>query len=99
MAPRNSTGALAPTPLLSDDLHSGIPKRMEEDARVAKERLYSNKTMPDSIPRQREVPRLPPNTSREEFNQAMTELQQQLGAANVEINDKPLVDGWYMEHP
>lgn len=99
MAPKQTTGALASTPLLSDEVHSGIPKRMEGDARVAKERLYSNKTMPESIPRERDVPRLPPNTSREEFNKAMTELREQLGSANVEINDKPLIDGWYMEHP
>ncbi len=99
MSPKHTPGALAPTPLLSDEVHSGIPKRMEEDARIAKERLYSNKTMPESIPREREVPRLPPNTSREKFNQAMTELRGQLGPENVEVNDKPLVDGWYMEHP
>lgn len=99
MAPKQTHGALASTPLLSDEVHSGIPKRMEEDAKVAKERLYSNKTMPESIARQREVPRLPPHTSREKFNQAMTELREKLGPANVEINDKPLIDGWYMEHP
>ncbi|KAL4922117.1 hypothetical protein BDW62DRAFT_217935 [Aspergillus aurantiobrunneus] len=99
MTPKRTPGALAPTPLLGDGVHSGIPKRMEQDAKVAKERLYSNKTMPDSSPRQREVPRLPPNTSREKFDLAMAELRGRLGDANVEINDKPLVDGWYMEHP
>jgi len=92
---------LPPTPLLSTEAghHSGIPKRMELDATLAKARLFSNKTVLDSVPRQRDVPRLPPNISRETFNQAMAELHEVLGDANVEINDKLLVDGWYMEHP
>lgn len=87
------------TPILSQETYSGIPLRMENDAKIAKDRLYSNSTVPDSVPRQREVPRLPPNTSREKFNNAIAELKQKLGPINVEINDKPLVDGWYMEHP
>ena len=94
-----ASSTLPPTPLLSVENHSGIPKRMELDAKLAKERLYSNKTLPDSVPRQQEVPRLPPNTSREKFNEAISDLKGRVGDANVEINDKPLVDGWYMEHP
>ncbi|KAI1624417.1 glycolate oxidase [Exophiala viscosa] len=92
---------LPPTPLLSTERghHSGIPKRMESEAKLAKARLFSNKTLPDSVARQREIPRLPPNISRESFNRAMAELREILGDANVELNDKPLVDGWYMEHP
>lgn len=88
-----------PTPLLSETSHSGIPQHMAQDAKRAKDLLYSNTTTPDSVPRQREVPRLPPNTTREKFDSAMAELRERLGASNVEINDKPLVDGWYMEHP
>ena len=87
-----------PTPLLSE-IYSGIPMRLEQDAKVGKDRIYSNTTVPDSVPRQGEVPRLPPNTSREKFNRAMTELKERIGTANIKINDKPLVDGWYMEHP
>lgn len=88
-----------PTPLLTEVQYSGIPKRMEEDAKIAKDRLYSNSTVADSVPREREVPRLPPNTTRNKFNKAIAELKERLGPVNVEINDKPLVDGWYMEHP
>lgn len=51
------------------------------------------------MPRQGELPVLPPDTTRAEFNQAIGELQQILGVEHVEINDKPLVDGWYVEHP
>lgn len=90
---------LSPTPILSSEKHGGIPKRMELDTKLAKERLYSNQTLPISVPRQREVPRLPPNTTREAFDNAIAELKAVLGSENIEINDKPLVDGWYMEHP
>ncbi|KAL4790922.1 hypothetical protein BDV19DRAFT_401729 [Aspergillus venezuelensis] len=99
MPPRTLPTASAPTPLLGDQFHSGIPKRNEDEAKLAKEKWYSNQTAPESVPRQRDVPKLPPNTSREEFNGAMKELRDKIGAENVEINDKPLVDGWYMEHP
>ncbi|KAL4898941.1 hypothetical protein BDW74DRAFT_189625 [Aspergillus multicolor] len=95
MAPKTVT----PTPRLSDGVHSGIPAQLEAEAKVAKERLYSNRTLPDSVPRRHDVPRLPPNTTREQFDTAIAELRERLGDKNVEINDKPLVDGWYMEHP
>lgn len=93
-----SSSTLPPTPLL-DEVHTGIPKRMEIDAKLAKQRLYDNKTLPDSVARKQEVPKLPPNTSRERFNTAIKDIKNIIGESNVEINDKPLVDGWYMEHP
>ncbi|KAL2815101.1 hypothetical protein BJX63DRAFT_430923 [Aspergillus granulosus] len=77
MAPTSPSSELPSTPLLSDNVHSGIPKNLEADAKVAKERLYSNKT----------------------FEAAIAELRERLGAEHVQLNDKPLVDGWYMEHP
>jgi hypothetical protein len=99
MASKSPPNTLSPTPLLSDNIHSGIPKNLEADAKVAKERLYSNKTVPDTVPRERDVPRLPPNTTRDKFDAAIAELRQRLGDEHVQLNDKPLVDGWYMEHP
>lgn len=92
---------LPPTPLLSSERghHSGIPERLAVNAKLAKARLFSNRTLRDSVARQQEVPRLPPNISRETFNRAIAELRDILGHENVELNDKPLVDGWYMEHP
>jgi hypothetical protein len=99
MAPESPSRPLPPTPLLSDNIHSGIPKNLEGDAKVAKERLYYNKTVPDSVPRERDVPRLPPNTTRAKFDAAIEELRQRLGDEHVQLNDRPLVDGWYMEHP
>ncbi|KAL3476991.1 hypothetical protein BJX99DRAFT_270145 [Aspergillus californicus] len=97
MAPKPQP--LPATPRLRDGVHSGIPVQLEAEAEVAKERLYSHKTVPDSVARKHEAPRLPPNTSREKFNSAIGELRGKLGVENVEINDQPLVDGWYMEHP
>ena len=91
--------AIPPTPVLSVDKHNGVPKRLVAEAKRAKEMMTSNKTLPDSVPRKKETPKLPPGITRQEFNVAITNLKQLVGNANVEINDKPLVDGWYMEHP
>ncbi|KAF8865878.1 glycolate oxidase [Acephala macrosclerotiorum] len=78
--------------------HSGVPTRLKDEADAAKDRLYSLKTLPDSVPRKSSV-RLPPNISQETFDEAIVALTKQLGEDGVELNDKPLVDGWYMEHP
>ena len=81
--------------------YSGIPDRLLNDAKRAKTLLFSNRTDIDVKPKDRnlETPRLPPDVSRDTFNHAITELRQAVGAQNVELNDKPLVDGWYLEHP
>lgn len=42
---------------------------------------------------------MPPGVSKEAFEKAVAELRSTIGKDNVELNDKPLVDGWYMEHP
>jgi hypothetical protein len=81
-----------------DSVHSGVPARLSKEADAAKERLYSLRTLPNSIPRQSSL-RLPPNTSREVFDTAIATLVEVLGPKGVELNDKELVDGWYMEHP
>jgi hypothetical protein len=81
-----------------DTKHSGVPARLKDEADAAKERLYSLKTLPDNIPRKSNV-RLPPDTSQEKFDTAIAALKKLLGNNGVELNDKPLVDGWYMEHP
>lgn len=79
------------------DKYSGVPARLAQEAIDAKSRLYSQKTLPDSVSRRRTA--LPPGISQDAFEQAIAELRQSLGRENVEVNDKPLVDGWYMEHP
>ncbi|EPS43627.1 hypothetical protein H072_2365 [Dactylellina haptotyla CBS 200.50] len=82
-----------------DDKHSGTPARLLDEAKVLKERLYSNKTLPPSQPRRQETPVLPPDVDRATFNKAWSDLKRLLGDENVDLNDKPLIDGWYMEHP
>ncbi|KAI2466502.1 vanillyl alcohol oxidase [Annulohypoxylon bovei var. microspora] len=81
-----------------DEKHSGTPVRLRQEAQDAHARLSSNRTLPSSQPRKTPV-RLPPEVSLEKFETAVKELREDIGDVNVEVNDKPLVDGWYMEHP
>ncbi|KAK3372669.1 glycolate oxidase [Podospora didyma] len=87
-----------PPPSLSSN-YSGLPDRLADIGSESKNRLLSRRTLPESAPRQHDVPRLPPDISRAEFNQAIGEVKEILGSENVAINDRPLVDGWYIEHP
>lgn len=75
--------------------HSGIPTYLLEKATKAKEGIFSGRTKPKRE-RQR-LPVVPQGIERDEFVAALEELKGQLGAENVEVNDKPLKDGWYME--
>jgi hypothetical protein len=77
--------------------YSGVPTRLSQEAIAAKARLYSQKTVPDSSARTRT--RLPPGITKDDFERALAELKNALGNENAEVNDKPLLDGWYMEHP
>ncbi|KAK6518217.1 hypothetical protein TWF506_005376 [Arthrobotrys conoides] len=88
----------SPIPTLHDK-HSGTPVRLLSVAKEHKDRLYSNKTVPTSVPRIQEVPVLPPDIDRPAFNIAIADLKRLLGDEHVEVNDKPLIDGWYMEQP
>ncbi|KAK7206961.1 glycolate oxidase [Myxozyma melibiosi] len=88
-----------PAPPVMEEFYSGIPSNLLDRAHAAKERLMSQKTAPDTVVRDEELPVLPPYTTRDKFNSAMAALSRILGASNVEINDKPLKDGWYIEHP
>jgi hypothetical protein len=79
-------------------IHSGVPARLSNEAVAAKQKSYALKTLPDSAPRQSAL-KLPPGVTRDVFDKAIDELRKVLGKDGVELNDKPLVDGWYMEHP
>lgn len=72
--------------------YSGISPRLVKIAQDAKNKLYMNKTVPDSFPRRHGV-RLPPSTTREAFDEAIATLRKALGEKNVALNDRPLVDG------
>lgn len=79
-------------------VYSGVPERLASVAQEAKDRLYSHKTAPDNTPRRHDV-RLPPNTTRDAFDRAILALRSTIGEDNVVVNNQPLVDGWYLEHP
>jgi hypothetical protein len=89
---------VSPPPTLSAT-YAGIPERLAGQGHESKQRLLSKRTLPESVPRKPDVPRLPPDTTRAEFDQAIRELEEVLGAQHVAVNDQPLVDGWYVEHP
>ncbi|KAI0018965.1 hypothetical protein F4780DRAFT_793775 [Xylariomycetidae sp. FL0641] len=83
-------------PLLSEK-HSGIPANLLEKAKQAKADVLGVRTKEQSARKRGQV--IPQGVTEDVFNHAMDELRDQLGAEHVEINDKPLDDGWYMEHP
>ncbi|KAF2740129.1 glycolate oxidase [Polyplosphaeria fusca] len=88
-------------PSTVDERYRGYPTRLAQqsaDAQKSRDSLYSHRTLPDSVPRKQSL-RLPPDSTLETFDAAITALQHQIGRSNVVLNDKPLVDGWYLEHP
>ncbi|KAF1962087.1 FAD-linked oxidase-like protein [Byssothecium circinans] len=89
--------ALPQTPTLSDK-HSGIPERLLRKATLAKDLVYSSKTVQDDIPLERGLP-VPQGISKSAFLAAIDELRTALGAEHVQLNDKQISNGWYMEHP
>ena len=94
-----STTSIPETPTLSQ-VHSGIPARLLDKARRAKSLIYNSRTKLTAPRTGPQLPVIPQGVSRLTFDRAIQELGNQLGAENVELNDKPSKnDGWYMEHP
>jgi hypothetical protein len=81
----------------------GAPPRLYELESIIKKKIEDNATVNlDGLPRKEaseDLPVLPPGVSRGKFNAAIDELKKSIGADNVELNDKPLVDGWYLSQP
>lgn len=77
------------------ETHSGIPSYLLDKAREAKASIFEGRTK-TANERQR-LPVVPQGIERDDFLKALAELKELLGAEHVEINDKPLKDGWYME--
>ena len=88
---------IPPIPSLAEK-YSGVSQRLAAIAKESKARLYGNRTLPPSAARKAPV-RLPPYTTREAFDVAIQDLRSQLGQEHVVLNDQPLIDGWYLEHP
>ncbi len=90
----SSKESRSPVPLLSEK-HSGIPEKLLDKVQNAKALIYETRTK-ESSTRQR-LPVIPQGIEKTRFIHALDELGQSIGNENVEVNDKPLVDGWYME--
>ncbi len=72
--------------------HSGIPTFLLEKAQNAKRAVFETRTKPESN-RQR-LPVIPQGIDHNTFFEALDDLRGQIGSEYVEINDKPLKDGW-----
>jgi FAD/FMN-containing dehydrogenase len=97
MVTNNDPSSVRRTPVL-DEVYSGAPSRLDEEAENTYSRMLSNKTLTRSETRKSGL-RLPPDTTFEEFQLAIRKLQDEIGAEYVQVNDKPLDDGWYLDHP
>jgi len=75
--------------------HSGIPTYLLDKARSAKVGVFDGRTKP--VRERQRLPVVPQGIERDEFLAALADLKEQLGSEFVEVNDKPLKDGWYME--
>ncbi|KUI57788.1 hypothetical protein VP1G_05073 [Cytospora mali] len=75
--------------------HSGIPEYLLDKAREAKKGIFETRTKP--LNERSRLPVVPLGIDRDKFFEALDELRQEIGPENVELNDKPLRDGWYME--
>lgn len=72
--------------------HSGIPEYLLDKARDAKKGIFDTRTKPQN--ERSRLPVIPQGIDADKFFEALDELRQELGAEHVELNDKPLRDGW-----
>ncbi|KIW69779.1 hypothetical protein PV04_05637 [Phialophora macrospora] len=86
------------TPPVYPAAYSGIPESLLNKAVREKSRLWANQSKEFHTPRKRGLA-IPAGIGRVEFVKALEELSQNLGKGHVVLNDQPLEDGWYMEHP
>lgn len=89
-----SAEAASDVPTLPE-VHSGIPKYLLEKATHAKNWVFEGRTK--GLRERQRLPVVPQGIDRDEFLKALSELKETLGNEHVEVNDKPLEDGWYME--
>jgi hypothetical protein len=92
--------ATMPTPASSTQIptlpetHSGIPRYLLENAQNTKNTIYTARTEKPTHGKSTRSIAIPHGLEEDTFLKAMSELSAMLGAANVELNDKPLEDGW-----
>lgn len=75
--------------------HSGIPAHLLDKARQQKKNAFDVRTK--LVNDRQRLPVLPKGISEKKFHEALNELQSELGSEHVELNDKPLIDGWYVQ--
>lgn len=93
-----TNGPVRPPPTI-DDVYSGSPARLINEAESVKNLLSNSRTLPAKQPR-RSTLRLPPDVSLEVFRDAVRDLRARIGDENVVVHDADeLQDGWYIEHP
>lgn len=74
------------------DTHSGIPPFLLDKARDAKKTIFETRTKP--LNERQRLPVVPQGIDRDKFFEALDELRKEIGSEHVEVNDKPLKDGW-----
>lgn len=86
--------SVEPPPTLTKT-YSGIPERLLDKATSLK-REVAALTTSGVVPRTEDVelPIIPTGYSRSRFNSAIEAVERLIGRENVELNTKPLVDGW-----
>lgn len=70
--------------------NADAPPRLTDYAKEVKAKIDANytKNFDGQKIREKDLPVLPPNVSRQTFNIAIAELREKIGAENVELNDK-----------
>jgi len=84
----NEASTAVPTLL---ETHSGIPTYLLDKATNAKVGVFDGRTKP--VRERQRLPVVLQGIERDEFLAALAELKDELGC-EVEMNDKPLKDGW-----
>lgn len=83
--------AQSDVPLVSEK-HSGIPASLLDKARDIKKEWFAVRTKP--LNDRKRLPVIPQGIEEAKFFEALDELRRDIGLDNVELNDKPLRDGW-----
>lgn len=72
--------------------HSGIPASLLDQAQAVKKDTFGKRTK--LLNERKRLPVIPQGVEKDLFFQALDELRQEIGVDNVDLNDKPLKDGW-----
>ncbi|KAJ5890035.1 hypothetical protein N7504_010845 [Penicillium tannophilum] len=85
-----------PIPTL-EEKHNGVPAHLLHKAYRAKGLIQNIATKKPQA--RKRLPVIPQGIEKSRFFLAINEISTEIGNKNIEINDKQLDDGWYMESP